>query len=303
MATQRQKHAESNTFLDTTTSEELMLYIKEQISDPFDSGNINYFKRLKRYSTLEQIDAYCKEILSYIESKYVSVSFYVTDMETPELIYYTNIIYKFFAKNLKPCISRFMSEYIMNNENRHGIVDGFLKSSKVQSYYPKEIYGKKDYYILMTKMNKVVSLIAKEELRFDEMLEYLSRGEDTPVYIRELQNMMSLGRLSEDGLYNDIMDGFLEAEDFFARLCNKLCIRVKNVLIDPYVQASLGGNVSQSFFNFDSDDDDSEEESDDFTDDTVGEVHQEDTDDEDEDNLGVQGVSIFNKMFFMSDTE
>lgn len=284
-----------NNILDTSTTDDLLAFIKNQINNPFDSGDINYFKKLRQVAdSRDALDRYCLTILRFIEDRYPGLSINVPEGES--LAHFTNTIYKFFGKNMKKLVTEFMIEYIMNNKNRKAIIDAF-STIKVQNY-SKEMYGKKDYYILITRMDSIVKYIADLRLSFDDMLHYLTRGEDVPPYLIYLSEMLRNDDIGDDGLYTDIMEIMIDSDDYASRLATKMCMKVQNAIIHPYLK-SIGCDdalLNTIFMNqFDQDEDDADTDSDDFTDgkELNHDLNNMEDDEEAEENLGVQGINSF----------
>lgn len=220
--------------LDNTTVDEQLAFIRRQIKHPFDSGDSNYFRKIcKRVTDRNQLNEICESILSSIMDEFPGLEFdYDDDLD---LVDFTGSVYKFFVRNIRKLVFIFLREYLYNNKNRKGIIQDF-QDVKVQSY-PKEVYGKKEFYLLIVKMSAIVKEITKMDFRLDTFLQYINRDDDAPMYIVLIEQYYDKGMIQDHGVYNDIMDHFLNCEEYSA-IINKLTVKIKSAIIDPYLQDS-----------------------------------------------------------------
>lgn len=226
--------ASRESILDNTTVDEQLGFIRYQIKNPFDSGNSNYFRKIKHKVTdRQQMNEICEVILSAISDEYPGLEFDYEDDE--DLIDFTDSIYKFFIRNIRKLVFIFLREYIYNNKNRKGLLQDF-QDVKVSSY-PKEIYGKKEFYLLVMKMSTIVDTIAGMDFRLETFLQYIDRDDDAPMYIRLVQKYFDSGMVQDHGAYEDIMEHFKDCNEYNT-VINKLIIKVKEAIIDPYMRDS-----------------------------------------------------------------
>ena len=67
--------------LSNTTAEEQSDFISEQIKDPFDSGSMNYFKKLRGMVSADQLDEMCVTLLAEIEDQYPNLEFDLSEYD------------------------------------------------------------------------------------------------------------------------------------------------------------------------------------------------------------------------------
>lgn len=249
------KMAGRESILDNTSAEEQLEFIRHQIKDPFDSGNSNYFRKLKnRAHDRSQLNYYCEIILSEISNEYPGLEFDYDDDK--DLVDFTDSVYKFFIRNIRKLVFIFLREYLYNNKNRKGLIQEF-QEIKI-SNYPKEVYGKKDFYILVIKMPAIVSEISKMDFRLDTFMQYIDRDDDAPMYIRLVQRYYDSGVIQDHGVYSDIMEHFRDS-DTYDLMINKLIMKIKTAIIDPYLEESGMANVKPLMVEEPDDDDELED--------------------------------------------
>lgn len=220
--------------LGNTTVDEQVEFISDQIKQPFDSGNTNYFKRLKKMvSSNDQMDHICSELFKQIENIYPNIE--IDPSESGQhYAQYFSAIYKFFIKNAKQLMFIFLREYLYNNKNRKGLVMDFM-SNKLPSY-PKEQYGKKEFYILITKLSSIVKTIPEDNIRLEKFIDYIDRtDEDAPLYLTDIRDMLDKGIIIDHGVVSDMFDQF-EQSDSYAGVINKLEMSITKDLIIPYLK-------------------------------------------------------------------
>lgn len=228
-----------NFILDNSTPDEQIEFIQEQIEDPFDSGSNNYFKRLvKMVQDKDEQDEICSKLLKQIENVYPSLEFDFSEY-TEHYAAAFSAIYKFFVKNIKQHVFSFLREYLVfNNKNRKGITAEFITSTgagKVAAY-PKEQYGKKEYYILVSRLNAIVKHIAEDDtIRLSKFIEYLERSDDTPMHVSIIRKLLDDGIICDHGVMQDIFSNFLDSSAKNDVL-NKLELVITSKLIIPYLE-------------------------------------------------------------------
>ena len=258
--------------LDNSAPDEQMEFIQEQIDDPFDSGSNNYFKRLMKliYNKDEQ-DEVCNKILQKIENVYPSLEFDMSEY-TEHYASAVSAIYKFFVKSIKSHVFTFLQEYLVfNNRNRKAITSEFISASgagKVATY-PKEQYGKKEYYILVSRLGAIVKRIANDDtIRLVKFLDYIEKSDDTPVHIATIRKLLDDGVICDHGVVGDIFEQFLDSS---AKndILNRLELVITGNLIIPYLKETNALQDRAVFIpdpdlveNSDEDDDDESDDDD-----------------------------------------
>lgn len=219
--------------LGTATVDEQMGFIKDQINDPFDSGNTNYFKKLKKMvDNQDQLDEYCKKILEMIEDRYPNIEFNIDDYDR-HLADFTDAVYKFFVRNIRKITYIYLREYIFNNKNRKGLLAEY-QNTKLPCY-PKEQYGKKENYMLITKLHSIIDDIAEMDIRVDKMITLVNRVSDPPLYLDFINGYLEQGLIYDHGIYSNIMELFDES-DSKDSILNKLEMAITDAIITPYLQ-------------------------------------------------------------------
>jgi len=208
-------------------------FIRDQIRDPFDSGSANYFKRLRKLVSGEKLDSICNKMLSDIEDRYPSMEFDLSGYDKPVADVFSPV-YKFFVKNIQTLVYRFLREYITVSKNRKMLVAEYLGSNL--PVYPKEQYGKKEYYILLNKLPAIILNIAKDEdITLAEFISYLERAGETSMCVEETKKLLDDGILCERGVVQDIFDLFLNSSKCDTTTC-KLQIDITQNIIIPYLE-------------------------------------------------------------------
>ena len=253
--------ANRDAILGNTTVDEQIELIQEQIKQPFDSGSTNFFKKLKKQvSNPDNLDEICADLFEQIENVYPNLVFDLSEYDQ----HYSdafNAVYKFFVKNINRMMFLFLREYIFNNKNRKNLIMDFM-SSKIPSY-PKEQYGKKEFYILITKLSSIVRNIAGDNVRLEKFLDYIDRSEDAPLYIGDIRDLLDRGVICDHGIVSDIFDQF-DDSDARPGIMNKLEMAITKSLIIPYLEENgiarfrLSGVVDPEEEEADDTDDDDE---------------------------------------------
>lgn len=221
--------------LSNATADEYVNFIKDQIRDPFDGSTSNYFRRLtKLLSDPEVIDKYCLQFLDDIENVYSGLDFDLSDYDF-HLTDFFNAVYKFFVKNTATVMYVFLREYIFTSKNRKSLVGDYL-NSKLPNY-PKEQYGKKEYYILINKLQSIIKDIRREKLNLGEFIHYLKRADDTPGYIKAVEKYYEEGLIDDQTVVTDLFDLLFDS-DQYAQIYNKLQMAITTTLINPYLEES-----------------------------------------------------------------
>ena len=208
-------------------------FVRDQIADPFDSGDANHFKRLRRMVQGDQLDSTCNLLLNDIEDRYPSIGFDLSGYDKP-LADLVSPVYKFFVKNVQALIYRFLREYICTSKNRKMLVSDYL-GIKLTSY-PKEQYGKKEYYILLNKLPSIIKDIADDDtITLAEFISYLERGGELPVYVAEIQQYMDSNVIEDSGVVHDMFELFMKSNKHDTTI-NKLQIDITQNIIIPYLE-------------------------------------------------------------------
>lgn len=251
-----------NMLLDNLEVEELMEFIRDQVADVFDSSNANYFKKLKKMiNNPDELDNYCIRVMDNIENVYSGIDFDVSDFDV-HLDAFTSHVYKFFVKNTANIMYVFLREYIMTSKNRKAAVADYL-NSKLPNY-PKEQYGKKEYFILMSKLQSIIKDIRREKLNLTEFIEYLKRADDTPDYVNNIEHYLNEGWILDDGIVTDLFDMFLESDQYDI-IYNKLQMAITTNLINPYLEKNGMSSMKLPVFEQEDDLEDDEEETEEST--------------------------------------
>ena len=217
-----------------TTMSEQTGFISEQIKNPFDSGNTNYFRKLRKLAVSDdQLDNICSTLFREIEDVYPGLEFDFGGCDDNHLGKSFEACYKFFVKNISKLMYIFLKEYIFNNKNRKGLIADH-SSSKITSY-PKEQYGKKEYYILITKLNQIVRSIADDNVRLYKFIEYIERSEETPMYMDTVKKLLDTGMIVDHNIVENIFDLF-ERSDARHGIMNKLEMEITKSLIIPCLE-------------------------------------------------------------------
>lgn len=247
--------------LGNTTVEEQVEFISEQIAQPFDSGSTNYFKKLKTMTTnQDQMDEICGELFRQIENVYPSLEFDV-DGYGKHLTPAFNSVYKFFIRNINKLMYIFIREYIFNNKNRKGLVAEHL-NTKMPSY-PKEQYGKKEFYVLITKLPAILSSIRDDDIQLTKFINYIDRSDEAPLYLEDIRALIDQGFIIDNGVVTD-MFGLMDDSDARPGIMNKLEMIITSSLIHPYLKENNMLDIGiVPTVDPDDDIDDSDDESDD----------------------------------------
>lgn len=226
------KLASQDYILENTTAEEQVGFISDQIASPFDSGSTNYFKKLRNsVGNADQLDQVCVSLFGKIEDRYPRIEFDFSDYDQ-HLDKLFSVVYKFFIKNIQRHMLTFLKEYIYNAKNRKILLADYM-SAKIPSY-PKEQFGKKEYFILMTKLSPIIKDIGKEGIKLTKFISYIKRAGDTPAYFDDLEEFIEKDIICDNGVVSDLFDEFIKSEDYNAVLC-KIQTAITSNIIMPYL--------------------------------------------------------------------
>lgn len=219
--------------LGNTTQDDLVAFISDQIKDPFNSGDVNYFKKLAKRmdDRKDELDELCTDFFTQIQDVYPGLVINVADYEQ-RLKNLFSAVYKFFVKNAPTVMYLFIREFILNNKNRKALVAEF--SSSKNAVYPKEQYGKKEYYILMTKLGQIVDEIFEDRIDLAKFIKFVSRS-SSAVYVDQVAEALESGLIVDKGCVADMYKMFKKNDDFRAQM-NRLEMDIQESLILPYLE-------------------------------------------------------------------
>jgi len=227
------RFASQDYILGNTTMEEQIAFVEDQIRSPFNSGDINYLKKLMRMVPgQDEMDEICKQFFTQIQDVYSGLEIDVNDYDQ-HLSAICMAIYKFFVKNVGKLMYVFIKEYLYNNKNRKGLIAEF-SNAKIPNY-PKEQYGKKDYYILITKLNAIVDEIFEDDIKLKKFIEYVEKSDKAPVYLDAILEAIEQGIVVDKGVVSD-MYRLYKKSDLFRGHMNKLEMDITKTFIIPYLE-------------------------------------------------------------------
>ena len=222
----------NNQMLTNTLIEEQLNFIKDQIRNPFDSSKANHFKRLcKLVSNPDTLDQYCTQLMDELENTYAGLEFDVSDYDK-HLEEFFMVVYKFFVKSISTIMFTFLKEYILQAHNRKRLTLDYL-NAKIPSY-PKEQYGKKEYYILMIKLNNIIHDIYDDQIGLSDFIRYVKRDEDCPGYVEKLESYLSEGLIGDQNVVGNLFELFFDSDIYEETYC-KLQVVITETLIYPYL--------------------------------------------------------------------
>lgn len=239
-----------------TEVDEHLEFIKEQIRKPFDSGEVNHFRKMMKMITdKNQRQEYSKRVMEIITDEYENLDLDIEDLER-DLVPYAEALYKFFGKNVKKMTSTFLREYLYNNRNRKMLLSSY-QDIKLSSY-PKEQFGKKDNYILIIKLPAIVKDIMGLQVTLDQFIQYCVRNNDEPVYVEQIRDMVNSNILADYGVYADIMQKFRDS-DAYDGILNKLQMSMVDSIVRPSIEELGYKNLSTMLELEDDDIDDADD--------------------------------------------
>ena len=227
------RSASRDYILGNVSLEEQVSFIEDQIADPFGSGDTNHLKRLTdMVASQDELDEYCQSFITKLEDVYPHLHIDVSDYES-HLINFFMPIYKFFVRSAGHIMYVFIREYIFSPKNRKMLVAEYTNAKMPN--YPKEQYGKKEYYILVTKLPSIVKDIFDDDLKLKKFIDYVERGSDGPVYLDALRDALESGLIVDSGVVKDLWKRYRDTDRFRSDL-NKLEMRISKDLIMPYLE-------------------------------------------------------------------
>lgn len=242
--------------LGNTTVDEQVDFISDQIKHPFDSGNSNYFKKLRSMVKADKLDAICIDLFGEIENIYPNLQIDVSDTDE-HLADSFNAIYKFFIRNIQRHVYVFLREYIYSAKNRKALTADYI-NTKLPNY-PKEQYGKKEFYVLITRCSSIVKDIFTDDIRLERFMETIERSGTSPMYFKTIRDLIDRGILVDHGVVRDIYDQFKKSDQYDATLA-KLQMKITENLINPYLEEN--GMSELKLPQIESDEDDTVEDED-----------------------------------------
>lgn len=224
--------ANQDFILGNTTVDEQIEFIEDQIKNPFDSGSSNYYKKLRQSIKGDKLDAICIDLLGQVEDRYPSIEFDLSGYDQGADTVFSSV-YKFFVKNIQELVYRFLKAYIYSTKNRKLLVMDYM-NTKIPNY-PKEQYGKKEYYILITKLPSIIKDISKDsDIRLSKFIEYIKRDVNS-VYVQRIQELIDKGIICDHGVVMDIFKLFINSDCYDSTLC-KLQMAITKNIINPYLE-------------------------------------------------------------------
>lgn len=226
--------ASRDAILDNTTREEQIEFVKDQIKDPYSSGDGNYMKKLaKMIPNQDELDEVCSNLFTDIQDVFSGLEIDVSEYEQ-HLFPIAMAIYKFFIKNASKLMYIFIREFLYNNKNRKVLVSEFT-TSKMPNY-PKEQYGKKEFYILITKLHAIVDEIFEgDDIRLKKFVEYVEKSTTTPVYLEQIKDALSVGILVDKGVVSDMYHMYKKS-DSYQKDMSRLEMDITQTFIIPYLE-------------------------------------------------------------------
>lgn len=219
--------------LGNTTVEEQVSFIEDQIRDPFESGDTNYFKKLvDMVADKDELDDYCEQFFTKIQDVYPGLGIETSEYNQHLVLLFT-AIYKFFIKNVSKLMYVFIREYIFNNKNRKGLIAEF-SNIKIPNY-PKEQYGKKEFYILIIKLAAIVDEIFDDGMKLKKFIEYVEKNDSSPVYVDQISEALEVGLIVDKGVVTDMYKLFKKSDGYRSAM-NKLEMEITKAFIIPYLE-------------------------------------------------------------------
>lgn len=218
--------------LGNTTVEEYVEFIEDQIKSPFDSGDSNFFKRLKSMVNGDRLDEICVSLFGEITDVYPGVEFDISETDQ-HLATIFNDVYRFFIRNIHKHMYVFLREYIYSSKNRKSLIAEHI-SAKLPNY-PKEQYGTKEFYILISKLPSIIRDIADNNLTLKKFIDYIERSGSMPMYVDRVRDYISDGIINDSGSVADIFSIFFKSSHYSTTI-NKLQMAITKDIINPYLK-------------------------------------------------------------------
>lgn len=223
----RREYVLGNTLVDENIS-----FIEDQISDPFGSGSSDFFRKIRTETSKDRLDEICMRLFDKVEDVFTGLEFDFSECDQ-HLGQMFRAVYKFLVCNAAKNMKVFIREYLYSNKNRKVLLADHL-NTKLPTY-PKEQYGKKEYYILITKLPVIAKQIFEEDITMEDFLSYLERAGDTPVYFEVLHKMLDKGYMIDKGVINEMFKMFKKSDKFDQVMC-KLQMAITRDMINPYLE-------------------------------------------------------------------
>ena len=204
--------------LGNTTVEEQVSFIKDQICDPFESGDTNYFNKLADMVTdKDELDDYCEEFFTAIQDVYPGLG-----IETSEYNQHLGrlfkAVYKFFIKNVSKLMYVFIKEFIFNNKNRKGLIAEFSNAK-----------------IPIIKLSAIVDEIFDDGVKLKKFIEYIEKSDKSPVYVDQISEALDIGLVVDNGVVSDMYKLFKKSDGYRSAM-NKLEMEITKTFIIPYLE-------------------------------------------------------------------
>lgn len=227
------RSANRDFILGNVTLGEQISFIEDQIADPFGSGDTNYLKRLaKNVAGQDELDEYCQNFITKLEDVYPHLRIDYSEYDA-HLIELFMPIYKFFVRSVGKIIYIFIREYLFSQKNRKMLVSTYA-NSKLPSY-PKEQYGRKEYYILLTKLPQIIEDLFDDDIKLKKFIDYVEKGSDGPVYLDALRDLLDEGYVVDKGVVQDLWKRYRDTDRYRADLA-KLEMAITTNLVMPYLE-------------------------------------------------------------------
>ena len=227
--------ANKMSILGGATLEEQTTFLQDQIQKPFTSNDSNYFKEIKSLvSNKDQLDEICAGFITQIQDVYPGLTIDVSDYDKHLAGLFMHV-YKFFVKDAQRLMGLFIREFIFNNKNRKGLVDPYNTASVVN--YPKEQYGKKEFYLLIIKLHRIIDDIFEDGVKLKKYIEYISRSDHAPAYLDYIRDRMDDGYIVDNGVVENMYQMF-QASDLYRAKLNELESDIYQSLVIPYMEAN-----------------------------------------------------------------
>jgi hypothetical protein len=218
--------------LDNTTVDEQVDFISDQIKHPFDTGDSNYFKKLRGMVKPDKLDQICMDLFSEIENVYPDLQIDYSDLDE-HLADSFSAVYKLFVRNVNKLFYTFLREYLYSSKNRKAITADYV-NTKLPNY-PKEQYGKKEFYVLINKLPAIIKDIFSSDIRLEEFLDTIERSGSSPMYFTTVRDLLNRSILVDHGVVSNMYDRFKKSDAYDATLC-KLQMKITKDLICPYLE-------------------------------------------------------------------
>ena len=227
------KLASRDFILGNITKDERISFIEDQIRDPFDSGDSNYLKPLvKSITDKEELEEVCQTFLVHVQDIYPHLKLDFSECDQQTIVWFKPI-YKFFVKNVTKIMFIFIREYLFTPKNRKELTDTFDKIKTPT--YPKEQYGKREFYILVTKLSQIVDEIFEDDIKLGKFIKYVEKNGDSPVWLGQILDAIDRGYIMDTGVVDDMYKLFKKSEAYRPTM-NKLEMEINTEMIIPYMK-------------------------------------------------------------------